>query len=172
MTRPTGTKLHEDLTKWNHIVYLVALYIYYVFLCCMVTVYVTCMLIQLCNSNDQSGLRKDGRFRISGSISSDSIFWRTAIVFNHMYLFPQAILSRNFIPITVTTKVASCHEGHFYNYQLRILFKRYPYFPFHWHNPSGRNMAPGVGVGSASDRNDYQEYLWISLGREIKAVGS
>jgi hypothetical protein len=28
---------------------------------------------------------------------------------------------------------------------------------FHWHNPSDRTVAPGVD--SASNRNEYQEYL-------------
>ena len=28
---------------------------------------------------------------------------------------------------------------------------------FHWHNPSGRTMA--LGVDSASNRNEYQEYF-------------
>jgi hypothetical protein len=28
---------------------------------------------------------------------------------------------------------------------------------FHWHNPVGRTMAPGVD--SASNRNEYQEYF-------------
>jgi len=35
---------------------------------------------------------------------------------------------------------------------------------FFWHNPSGRTMAPGVG--SAPNRNEYQEYF---LG--VKAAG-
>ena len=35
---------------------------------------------------------------------------------------------------------------------------------FHWHNPFGRTMA--LGVDSASNRNEYQEYF---LG--LKAVG-
>ena len=30
-------------------------------------------------------------------------------------------------------------------------------FFFHWHNPSGRTMA--MGVDSASNRNEYQEYF-------------
>ena len=36
---------------------------------------------------------------------------------------------------------------------------------FHWHNPSGRTMA--LGVDSASNRNEYQEYY---LG--VKAAGA
>jgi hypothetical protein len=36
---------------------------------------------------------------------------------------------------------------------------------FHWHNPSDRTMA--LGVDSASNRNEYQEYF---LG--VKAAGA
>jgi hypothetical protein len=36
---------------------------------------------------------------------------------------------------------------------------------FHWYNPSGRNIAPGVDW--PSNRNEYQEYI---LG--LKAVGA
>jgi len=36
---------------------------------------------------------------------------------------------------------------------------------FHWRNPSGRTMGPGVD--SASNRNEYQEYF---LG--VKAAGT
>ena len=33
---------------------------------------------------------------------------------------------------------------------------------FHWHNPSGRTMA--LGVDSASNRNEYQEYFLMDKG--------
>ena len=33
---------------------------------------------------------------------------------------------------------------------------------FHWHNPSGRSMAPGVD--SASNRNEYQEHIMMGKG--------
>ena len=38
---------------------------------------------------------------------------------------------------------------------------------FHWHNPSGRTTA--LGVDSASNRNEYQEYF---RGGGIKAAGA